>query len=166
MSIYSELQTLEELIESCFDPETGEILPEDDKAYLDLKKELLENGLEKLAKVRANKINFVDGIKSEIDRLKKSQSREEKQLDWIEKYMLFLFEKSEKDSKNKVKAGTFTIGTRKSTQVNVEESFEDQRFIKITETKKIDKIGIKNALLAGEEVKGAYLVENKNLTIS
>lgn len=166
MSIYKELETLEELIANCFDPATGEILPEDDKAYEELKKELTEGGLEKLAKVRANKISFIDGVKGEIDRLQKAKKREESQLAWIESYMLAIFEKAEKDAKGKVKAGTFTIGTRKSTQVNVADNFSDKRFISIVETQKVDKIGIKNALLAGEQIEGASLAENKNLTVS
>lgn len=165
MSIYTELKELESMIDDCFDPETGEILPEDDEAYSELKKELLSGGLEKLAKVRANKQSTVDGIDAEIERLKKAKARQEKSLAWIESYMMFLYTSAEKDSKGKVQAGTFTIGTRKSTSVNVSDDFNDERFIKIVETKKIDKVAIKNAIVAGEIVEGASLVENQNLTV-
>ena len=52
MSIYSDMQDLEKMINDCADPETGEIKQSDDEAYQALREELAVNGLEKLAKVQ------------------------------------------------------------------------------------------------------------------
>ena len=165
MSIYGDLQMLECLIDDCFDPITGEIKPEDDAAYQELKAELTHNGLERCAKVRANKMARIAGLKSELERIKSALIRDQKQLDWLENQMLLIYDQAEKDAKGKVHAGTFTIGTRKSTSVVVDDEFNDERYQTIIETKKIDKIAIKNALLSGENIPGARLQNNLNLTV-
>ena len=166
MSIYQDMKNLETLIDECFDPETGEIKPEDDEAYQSLKKELVENGLERLAKVRANKIAFIDGVSEEAKRLSIAKKRETKQLEWLEDYMLLIYNESDKDKKGHIKAGTFDISTRKSTQVCIDEAnFNDKRFLISEMQIKIDKTGIKNALIAGEQIKGAFLKENQNLQV-
>lgn len=61
----------------------------------------------------------------------------------------------------------YELKTRKSTAVELDPDFADPLFCSI-ETKKVvtpDKAAIKEALLAGEEVKGARLVERQNLKI-
>lgn len=166
MSIYQDIKNLEALIDDCFDPETGEIKPEDDKAYQSLKKELIENGLESLAKVRANKIAFINAVSDETKRLALAKKRETKQLEWLEDYMLLIYNESEKDKKGHIKVGTFDISTRKSTQVCIDEAnFNDERFLISEMQIKIDKTGIKNALVAGEQITGAFLKENQNLQV-
>lgn len=167
MSIYGDLQILEDMIANCFNPETGEVLPEDDKAYEELKKELLDDGLRRLACVRANKLSLIDGIKSEIDRLKAAQKREESQLDWIESYMLSLWEQAPKDIKGKVRAGTFTIGTRKSVRTIVDdESLLPKNFVIEKTEYKPDLKAIKEVIQNGVAVPGCHLEENKNLTVA
>lgn len=167
MSIYQEMQDLEEMISSCFDPETGEIRPEDDEAYLSLKKELIENGLERLAKVRANKQNRISGIDSEIERLKLAKEREQKQIDWIESYMLYIYNQSEKDKKGKVQAGTFTIGTRKSVKTIVDDmTLLPNNLISVKTEYKPDLKAIKEVIQNGGEVQGCHLEEKQNLTVA
>lgn len=166
MSIYGDLRTLEEMIEDCFDKETGEIKAEDDEAYQVLKKELTTDGLERLAKVRANKLAFVEGVKSEINRLKEALKREEKHIDWIENYMLSIYNESEKDKKGKVFAGTFTIGTRKSIKTIVDdESVIPVGYIVEKVEHKPDLKAIKEAIQRGETVKGCHLEEKQNISI-
>lgn len=165
MSIYGDLKNLEEMIENCFDEETGEIKQEDDLAYQELRKELLDDGLRRLACVRANKQNLIDGIKLEIERLKNRLKQETRDFDFVESYMIKLYDEAEKDSKGKVIAGTFKIGIRKSYAVEVDENFNNENYQTIEEIKKIDKMAIRKALQNGEEVDGARLVENKNLSV-
>ena len=165
MSIYGDVITLENMIDNCFDLETGEIRQEDDTAYQELLKELSEDGLERLAKVLTNKTAFVLGVDNELKRLKRAKLREEKQIDWIKSYMLAIWEKSPKDKNGKILAGTFTIGARKSTSVVVEENFNNPDFQTTVETIKVDKVSLKNALVQGLQIEGAYLVQNMNLTI-
>ena len=165
MSIYTEIQDLEHLIASCANPDTGEISEGDYEAYEALKKELTQDGLRRLAMVRANKQAFVLGLEAEIERLNAARTASIKQVDWIEGYMMTIFNETPKDKSGKVVAGTFTIGTRKSTAIEVSADFNDSRFQTIIETKKIDKRAIKEALQSGIEVQGAKLVERQNLTI-
>lgn len=167
MSIYQEMQDLEEMISNCFDPETGEVRPEDDEAYIQLKKELTTNGLERLAKVRANKQNCLDGIDSEIKRLELAKKREEKQIAWIESYMLYIYNNSEKDVKGKVKAGTFTIGTRKSVKTIVDDlALLPASFVVVKTEHKPDLKAIKEVIQNGVEVPGCHLEEKQNLTVA
>lgn len=165
MSIYGDLQTLECLIDDCFDPITGEIKPEDDAAYQELKAELTHNGLERCAKVRANKMARIAGLKSELDRIKSALTQDQKQLDWLENYMLLIYDHAEKDATGKVHAGTFTIGTRKSTSVCLDDDFYDARFQTEQVEIKVDKVALKKALLAGEYIPGTHLQNNLNLTV-
>lgn len=166
MSIYGDMKELEAMIDTCFNPETGEINPQDDGAYQKLMAEITVGGLERLAKVRANKMAFINGAELEIDRLTTAKKREQKQLDWIENYMLAIYDQSQKDKKGKVIAGTFTIGTRKSTRVDVDDNFDNKDYQTIVETKKIEKAALKKDLLAGVSIDGARLSENRNLTIN
>lgn len=163
MSIYNDVMELERLIDSCANPETGEISEEDYEAYELLKKELTENGLERLAKVRANKLANVAGIKAEIERLKKAKEREEKAIDRIEGWMLNVYSTVKKEGG--IKAGTFTISTRRSTQCVISEDFNDKRFITEEIVFKTDKNAVKTALKNGEVIAGAELLEKENLIV-
>ncbi len=166
MSIYEDVQTLETLINQCFNEQTGEILPEDEQAYKELKKELTENGLERCAKVVANKKSFVDGVSAEIDRLTAAKRRESKQIEWLLNYMLLIFNQTEKDKKGHVKAGTFDISVRKSTVVKLTNDFDNPLYQEEVKTIKIDKTKIKADLKAGIPVLGAMLEEKQNLQIN
>ena len=119
-------------------------------------------GLESLCKIRANKLAYIEALKNEEKRIKEKRQREEKSLEHLEEYMLLIHKQSGQD---KSIAGTFTVNTRKSTSVIIDDNFNDDRFQTIVEEKKIDKMAIKKALSSGEEVNGAYLQINENLQV-
>ncbi len=165
MSIYKDLQTLEELIDTCFDPVTGEICAEDDEAYQSLKKEIAEGGLERCAKYLKNQEAFIHGAIEEVKRIEASVKREEKHLDWLRGYMYQIYQESPKDKNGKVVSGTFTFGQRKSTAVQVDANFNNPLFMAVKTEERPDKKAIKEALESGIEVQGARLVTNYTLTI-
>lgn len=105
----------------------------------------------------------VANAKSEKERLDKLIKRSERSQQWLKDAILNVMNAT---GKPKVSAGTFTVGTRKSTSVNIiEESAIPARYAREVVTVKIDKTAIKDAIKNGEEVPGAQLVERKSLTI-
>ena len=71
----------------------------------------------------------------------------------------------EKSGQTKSIAGTWTVSTRKSTQVNViDPTWYDARFFKTETVEKLDKMALKEALKT-EEIKGVELKTNINLVV-
>jgi Na+-translocating ferredoxin:NAD+ oxidoreductase RnfC subunit len=162
MSIYDDVLLAQQLIDECFDLETGEINEEQEQEAIKLRDEIIAQGLEVLCKVRVNYLADIEFLKAEEKRIKEKRQRLEKSLDRLEDYILLIHKQSGQD---KSIAGTFTVNTRKSTSVIVDDDFNDERFQTIIEEKKIDKTAIKKALTNGEEVAGAYLQINENLQV-
>lgn len=69
----------------------------------------------------------------------------------------------DKAGKEKLDAGTFTLSYRKSTQVKVNDDFDNKDYMRVKT--EVDKAKIKADLLAGVVIAGACLVENKNLQV-
>lgn len=165
MSIYDDVMGLEALLNECVNTTTGEISDENYEAYQALQQEITVGGLERCAHARVNKLARIDGIKAEIERLKNAIKRETGSLEWLERTMLAIWDKSPKDIKGKVQAGTFTIGTRRSSSVELEPDFQNAKYQTSEIVVKTDKMAIKKALSAGEVIPGATLKENLNLTV-
>ncbi len=167
MSIYGDMQDLEKMLNDCADPETGEINPADDEAYQALREELAVGGLEKLAKVRANLIATAQGLESEIARMNEQLNRLRKRQNWIEDYMLRIYQESPKDKNLKIQAGTFTIGARTSMRCIIDdEDVIPPHFMKRKETTSVDKERLKKILTTGTAVPGAHLQTVQHLQIS
>ena len=67
--------------------------------------------------------------------------------------------------KKKVEAGLFKISTRESKAVNIlDESLIPQEY-KVEQLPKIDKVGIKKALLSGADVEGAEIQINTSVQV-
>lgn len=162
MSIYNDLIELERLLEDVVDKETGEILPDDDVAYSELKSEIMNVGMEKLCKVRANILSDIDGIKEELERISEKKRSKEKAVERLQNYMLELLKLS---GKEKVEDGTFTVGTRKSERVIVDEEVLPKQYKAEKITTKPDLKAIKEAIISGIVVDGAYIQECLNLTV-
>lgn len=103
----------------------------------------------------------VANAKSEKERLDKLIKRSERSQQWLKDAILNVMNAT---GKPKVSAGTFTVGTRKSTAVNIIDEYSIPVRYEVV-TVKIDKTAIKDAIKNGEEVPGAQLVERKSLTI-
>ena len=163
MSIYDDVMAAQQLIDECCDLTTGEIL---DEATFDqasaLKEEILALGLETLCKVRANRQAEVDMLKAEEKRLADKRKRLEGQVSNLEEWIYKVYQQGDNPVQ---KAGTFTLSTRKSTQVVVDDDFNNEKFQTIKEVKTIDKIALKEALKNGETIAGAKLFTKYNLQI-
>lgn len=157
--IYEEVLQAERKLDDCINPETGEISDDYDLAYEELQS-VLSDGIETLCKIRANKQARIESLKAEINRLTERKKQEENRIESLEKYIRSLFDKVGKD---KLDAGTFTLSYRKSTQVKIDDDFNNESYMRIK--KEVDKAKIKADLLAGAEINGACLVENRNLQV-
>lgn len=162
MSIYNDIIDLEKVLDACYDLETGEVDEQRETELKALHDKLISNGAESLCKARINITTELDGLKAEKKRIEEAIKRLDHKLQYLENNLLFIYQHQSED---KLKAGTFTISTRKSTQVKVSDDFSDERFLIRKETVQPDKIAIKEALKAGEVIEGAELVINDNLTI-
>jgi hypothetical protein len=157
--IYEEVLQAEKKFDDCINWETGEISEDYESAREELQS-VLECGIETLCKIRANKQARIESLKAEINRLTERKKQEEKRIESLEKFIKSLFDKT---GKEKLDAGTFSLSYRKSTQVKVDDNFYNKDYMRVKE--EVDKAKIKADLLAGAEIAGAYLVENKNLQV-
>lgn len=157
--IYEEVINAEKRLDDCVDWETGEVSEDYDGAYEELQA-VLSCGIETLCKIRANKQARIESLKAEINRLTERKKQEEKRIESLEKFIKSLFDKT---GKEKLDAGTFSLSYRKSTQVKVDDDFYNKDYMRVKE--EVDKAKIKADLLAGAEIAGACLVENKNLQV-
>ena len=160
-NIYEDVLAAQELIEQAVDLTTGEITDEQQMAAAEaLKAEIIAQGIERLCKVRANKLADLVALKGEITRLTERAKRIEAQVTRLEDYINIIYQQGEDTVQQ---AGNFTISTRKSTQVITEPEFFDERFIRTTTS--VDKVALKKALTDGEQIAGAHLQTNYNLQI-
>lgn len=100
---------------------------------------------------------MAEALKNEKMAIAKRQQVAENEAERMKKYLAYCLGGSKWESV----AGK--ISYRKSEVVEVDEDFNDERFIKYEP--KISKSEIKDALKKGEEVSGARLVENQNIQI-
>lgn len=163
MSIYNDVLTLQNAIDDALVPdENGNINDDALNILLDAKDYAVSDGMERLAKVRANKMSDIAGMREEYKRMAERIRVAENNLTRLESTMLNLLKLSGHD---KITAGTFTIGTRKSVSVWVSPDFNNPEFMRIKTTSEPDKVAIKDALKSGEKIDGAYLTEKENLAI-
>lgn len=140
----------------------GELTPELEER-LKINAENMSSKMEGYCKAIRYYEMTVANAKSEKERLDKLIKRSERSQQWLKDAILNVMNATDKP---KVSAGTFTVGTRKSTAVNIiDESAIPARYANEVVTVKIDKTAIKDAIKNGEEVPGAQLVERKSLTI-
>ena len=163
MSIYNEVSLIEDAINEVLQgDEDGNISLEALDILFKTKMDTIQNGLETLCKIRANKMANIEALKAEATRMSDKAKSETKKLDGLENYILSLLNAS---GEQKIDAGTFTVGRRKSQSVWTEPDFNLDGFMRIKETREPDKTAIKEALKAGQSIPGAHLVEKDNLSI-
>ena len=116
--------------------------------------------MEKLCKVRANKLAYIESMREEEKRIAEKRHVSEKALERFENYMQSVLHAS---GQEKIQAVTFTVGTRKSTAVVVDDNFNNPEYIKVEYAP--DKMKIKNDLKNGVVIDGARLVERESLAV-
>lgn len=162
MSIYDDIVDTEILLDKCYDLETGEIDEEKEKELHELHDKLIAEGAEKLCKARANLNAEYEGLKAEAKRIDEAAKRTASKIFGVEKSIMWIYSHQQEE---KLKAGTFTVSTRKSTQVKVDDDFSNEDYLIIKEVRQPDKVKIKEALKAGEVIDGAEFITNYNLTV-
>lgn len=130
--------------------------------YLGSLTEQIENKVDSIVKFRQELIVTSEAIDSEIKRLtdlkKKRERLAERLKENISRSML------EHDIE-KLDTGLFKLSFLKSESVLVDDTQLDEKYIVTKITKQADKVAIKKALKAGEEVSGASLELKQNLQI-
>ena len=158
MNIY-EIDIIENAIERIAKENDGEI-PE---FYL---KQLVEAQaqsiaqIENLVKYIRHAEQFIDACKDEEKRISDRRRTTENRIESIKKYLTPFV-----DDRGKFDAGTFTLSTRKSSSVELEDNFNDPDYCIQIISYKPDKKKIKLDIESGKEIPGAKLIEKKNLQI-
>ena len=162
MTIYTEVLDAQELLESCYDQETGEIISEREFDVAEkLKAEALSNGIGKLCKINANLKAEIEALKAEEKRIAEKRKAKERNLGRLKNYMRLVMEQAGQD---KVKDGTFTVSLRLSEALEItNEDLLPMSFKRVSYEP--DKKAIKEALANGKEVAGAEIVVNTNVVI-
>lgn len=101
-------------------------------------------------------------FKGEIDRLTARKKTAENAVDRMKNALLAFLQLS---GQEKVKAGSFSVSTATTQAVHITDESAIPCIYLVEQPPKVDKIGIKNALKAGEEINGAELVNNLGVRI-
>lgn len=160
-SLYNDLDMIESAIDGILYGEDEISLEALDNLFK-AKMETLAGGLERLCKIRANKLATIEAIKSEIARFRDRLAREERAVTGLENYIFDVFKRSGEKS---VEAGTFRVGTRVSNSVWVAPDFNNPEFMRTSTTSEPDKQKLRDALKEGRTIDGAYMVSKTNLSI-
>jgi hypothetical protein len=168
LSIY-ECQDIIEQIESLAEQNGGEITDQ----QLDLLVQAQTQSLDKLGRLCGFMRFLAGGIdlcKQEEQRITAMRERAENKLESVKRFLIPFVSQYKADKGHPLTVGTFTLSTRKSTSVEIDEL----RFIgeenrknwcveKVTYTP--DKAKIKVAIQAGERIDGATIVVRESLQL-
>ena len=137
--------------------EDGEILDEELAKELDALMLERDTKIENIALWIKNLKAEAEAVKGEKDKLQKREKSLSNLADRLKEYL------SQNLNGEKFSTPKVVLSWRKSTAVEVDDTFSDERFIRYEP--KISKSDIKDALKSGEIIEGARLVENNSLQI-
>lgn len=173
MSIYTLPQEVEQALDlfySCFDEVSWELVVEESimierQKTLDELQNQTNETTEWYLKDRANKLAYIAGIESEIERLSKIVSSEKKKVARSENLLERIFARLYEWKAMLI--GSFKLSYRASEAVVIEnEVWLPKEFLRvIPETVAPDKVKIKETLKAGIPVPGATLETRQNFSI-
>lgn len=139
----------------------GELTPETEMRLIINESQLQQKSIAYLEVIRA-KDSFNDLIDNEIKRLQQMKKVNNNVVERLNDNLLLAVK-----TFGEFTVGTQKFGTRKSSQVIVEDVNslpKEYKTIKVTEA--ADKVALKKAIQAGEEIKGVHIQENINLKIN
>lgn len=150
------LYEIDEAILGCIDTETGEILDADKLNALQIER---EEKLENVALWIKNLTSDAEALKAEkqafADRQKAAENKAESLKKWL----------TEALAGEKFKTTRVAVSFRKTKSVQIADILAlDNKFLKYAEPT-ADKVAIKKAIEAGQEVAGATLVENVSCSV-
>ena len=158
MNLYQTSQDIRVLEKILQETESENLIKELDKLEQGFEQKL--KNIWKLIRVYETYEIWID---DEIKRLQELKKHYKTQTWNLKNYVAYAMETTGKD---KVETDLFKFSFRKSTAVEIfEEDKIPEDFKKQKVEIKIDKIELKKALQAGQEIEGAQLVERKNLQI-
>jgi len=143
-------------IEACVDQETGEVIDEQALTELLMAK---EEKIENVACWIKNLTAEAEAIKAEKEKLAERQKQAETKAESLKKWLASAL-KGEKFS-----TARCVVSYKKSVSVQVDESILDKKYMKEKVSYAPDKVALKKALQAGENIEGAYLEEKQNIQI-
>lgn len=148
--------------EECLDLETGEIDTEKAERYLaDLQIER-DVKLDNYGKYVKNLEAEIKAFEEQEKIFKQRRQRLEKKAEWFKKAIVSSLMLS---GEKKFESVACVMTTRKTQNVEVDESILDKRFMREKIEYSADKRMIKEAIANGEEILGAWIVTNINLTV-
>lgn len=168
--IYPISETLEQLMLSFVDPETGELTATEEEMQSAIEQAKIDFD-EKIVELRNEYINLTyeaEDLKKEKMKLEKRQKRAEDQADRLKRWIAYLL-KGEKFQKDAVK-----ISYRSSEEVRYKEDdpekfvlWADKNFPSLLSYKQPvpNKTEIKKAIKAGMEVDFAYIEKKNNIQV-
>lgn len=164
MSIYTDIAEIEHAIDEIIEAadEFNDDIVTRLNNLMNVRQDTIKGGMERLAKLRANKLGLLAALKEEISRLEKRATQTKKTVEWVENYIFNLLHAS---GEKKLEVGSFIIGSRLSKSVWVEPDFNNPTYCRTKTITEPDKIAIKAALNNGIAIDGALLIEKENLTI-
>lgn len=150
------LYEIDDAILACTDAETGEIIDEDKLNALLMER---DKKCECVGVWIKNLESLIKALKDEEDTLKKRRETAVKKAEALKKWL------ADAVGYQKFETAKVIVTFRKSTAAEVDaEKLPKKWFVrKITLTP--DKTAIKSAILAGQKIKGASLVERQNIQI-
>lgn len=151
------LYAIDEDIMSCIDPETGEI----DEARWDALTMERDEKVERILLLMKNKTAMAKAIKDERDAFDARYKSLTAEIDRLRNWITVTVLKGENFETSKVKA---SWRRTKAVEILDEEVLPD-KWCTFKVERKPNKADIKDALILGEDVPGAVLKENLNLTV-
>lgn len=163
MNLYQIANEYQAILDNTFDHETGEILPQVMDKMDEVTKKIEDKGI-----AVASYIKNLDAERKAIEDAKKSMADREKSLErrveWLTNY---LQSNMERCGINEIKSPYFGIKLKKCPlSVDIQdENIIPNDYKKIKEIVSIDKLKIKEEILAGVIIPGASLKQNNRLEI-
>lgn len=172
MTLYDVDDRLVNLIENQFDTETGEIFEDAGELAkkIDEVAMNLDTKIENIGLYIKNLNAEVEMIKHEEDNLARRRKANERKIagltNYLNGYLAACYPNEDDRRKWKLKTPRVVLGYRKSTKVEITDLEKlDKKYLNITTTIDPDKKAIGQAIKNGEEVNGAILKQNLNLSV-
>lgn len=150
------LYEIDEAILSCIDPESGEIIDAEKLDALQIERdEKLENVALWIKDLTAEAAALKAEKQAFADRQKAAETRAESLKKWLSQAL----------DGEKFKTTKVAVSFRKTQSVQVSDIWElEEKFVKVPEPT-ADKAAIKAAIKAGEDVKGAVLIDSVSISV-
>ena len=150
------LYEIDEAILSCIDPESGEII---DAEKLDALQIERDEKLENVALWIKDLTAEAEALKAEKQAFAERQKAAETKAESLKKWL------SDALAGKKFKTTKVAVSFRKTQSVQVSDIWElEEKFVKVPEPT-ADKAAIKAAIKAGEDVKGAVLIDSVSISV-